>query len=508
MTAGRSRIVENTFSLAASGAGSAVFAVVQLGVLSRSLQGELFGLFVALRGFSLLLGTVMLLGLPQVMIRFLPSYQSRGGRRRALILFTGSTVVVLLIGYALYAGAAVWDAWMPRMGGALAQPDRIDYWVLLASCALAVKMLLYGGFNGMREMRMQMILELLYQGLLTVFIFVFRERLDVTLLFQAMFTLNTLAFLAGVPVFIRIVRRLIPAGGVPQSGKMILPPMAPYWIGSVLLSIVALAFTDVDRYVMTAVLPLGAISIFHVSSRINNLIRRFLGIPILAAQPEITRIYEEGRWKELASKIGLFTKGTIVASLFFSALVAVIGRDAIFLLSGARYIAAYPVLMVLLATIPMAAVIAPLLATMRSLHYMRWAVLCDFIWMTVYFGTFFVFVGWWGVIGMAVAQTAASIVQMTAAVLLSKREGFYGGVGAKLGRVLGAVVVLVPLGILATGRFGLPVSVLCLALSPFAAKYLLKWLSVFEGNERKLIVDLIPVPVFRRTAAWMLSTGE
>ncbi|UCF06671.1 MAG: lipopolysaccharide biosynthesis protein [bacterium] len=503
----RSKIAENTLSLTASGAGSAVLAIIQLSILSRSLEGDLFGLFVALRGFSLLLGTVVLIGLPQVLVRFLPSYQSRGMRDRALILFTVSTGLVLLLGYLIHIGSPVWAEWMPEDVGGLVAFPRVTLWVTLASVMLAMKMLLYGGFNGLREMRMQMVLELLYHVLLTVFIFAARHRLGVTLLFQIICVLNTFVFLMGLPVFVRLARRLIPAGGAGGDSGLILPPLVPYWLGSILLSFVSLAFTDVDRYVMSAVLPLSAISIFHVASRINNLLRRFLGIPVIAAQPEITRIYEEGRWEELAGKIGLFTKGTIIASLFVSALMTITGRDIITVLSGDRYISGYRVLLVLLVTVPIAAVIAPLLATMRSLHFMKWAVLCDFIWMAVYFGTFFFLVSWWGVIGMAVAQVTASCCQLLAAVLLARREGFFGGVGTNLGRVLLSLVFLVPTGVVLTRQFGLPASAACLLLSPIICKYLLKWLSVFGEEEKERIVELVPVSFGKRTTSWLLSLG-
>ena len=121
----------------------------------------------------------------------------------------------------------------------------------------------------------------------------------------------------------------------------------------------ALAFTDVDRFVMSSVLPMAAISLFHVASRVDALLKRFLALPVLAAQPEITRVYEEGRWTDIASRITLFTKGMVVAALFCTALFAVIGRDIIVLLSGGAYAAAYRVFLVLLPTVPVAAVVLP-----------------------------------------------------------------------------------------------------------------------------------------------------
>jgi O-antigen/teichoic acid export membrane protein len=366
-------------------------------------------------------------------------------------------------------------------------------------------MLLYGGFSGLRRMRMQMILELLYMCVLTGYIFLERDVLGVAMLMRALCFFNSAVFVAGVPIFMLFARRLIVHDNGGGGEGIVLPSLLPYWVGSVLLSLVALAFTDADRFVMSAVLPVSAISLFHIASRINFLVKRFMGMPIIAAQPEITRIYEEGRWGELAGKIGLFTRGTFVVSLFVAGIVAIVGKDVIVILSGSRYDGAYPVLLILLATVPIAAVIAPLLMTMRSLHFMRWAVLCDLLFMAVYFGTFAVFVSIMGLSGMAVAQIAASTVQMSAAIILSKREGFYGGVGSRSLRAVVVVMVMVPLGILITGSWGLPASIVVLALWPFVFKIAVDRLAIFEPDEKKQMVGLIPLPRGRRAAAWMLT---
>ena len=61
------------------------------------------------------------------------------------------------------------------------------------------------------------------------------------------------------------------------------------------MSVVALAFSDADRWVLSNVLALEALSLFHVASRIARLANRFIAIPVLAFQPEVTRVDSEGR---------------------------------------------------------------------------------------------------------------------------------------------------------------------------------------------------------------------
>jgi O-antigen/teichoic acid export membrane protein len=503
----RSKIAENTIFLTVSGAASVVFTLVQLAILSRYLSGDDFGLFVTLRGFSLLLGTVILLGLPQVLVRFLPTFEARNDSRKTVLIFFISAAVVAVLGAALYLGSEFWMRLMPAaLRGLVAAPGLIAF-LALSSVTLALKLLLYGGFNGLREMRMQMLLELVSLALFTVYMIAVRERLSVELLFAAMFVFNLGAFVAGIPVFVRQARRLAVCGGAACEG-IVVPNLFTYWGGSVCLSIVALAFTDVDRFVMSSVLPMAAISLFHVASRVDVLLKRFLGLPILAAQPEITRVYEEGRWADIAGRIGLFTKGLVAAALFSAALFAVVGRDVIVMLSGTKYADSYRILLILLPTVPIGAVAAPLMATMRSLHFIKWAVLCDFLWMVVYFGTFFLFVSVMGVEGMAVAQVLASLVQMAAAIVLARREGFFGGADAGLVRLLAVLAVAAACGMAVTSRIPFYAAIVFLAAAPLAARFVIARLEIFEPGEKDQILDLVTVRAGRRVAAWMLSAGD
>jgi len=139
---------------------------------------------------------------------------------------------------------------------------------------------------------------------------------------------------------------------------------------------------------------------------------------------------------------------------------------------------------------------------------MKWAVLCDFLWMAVYFGTFFLFVSALGVEGMAVAQLLASLVQMTAAIALARRERFFGGVGAGLGRLAAVLVVIAVCGMVVTSRIHLYGSIVFLLAAPFAARYAIAKLGVFTPGEKESILEPVTVKAGRRIAAWMLSAGE
>jgi len=500
---GRSRIAENTVALAVAGALQMIFTLIQLGVLSRYLGSERFGLYVALRGFSLLLTTLILVGLPQVLVRYLPSFQRRGRRGSAAAWFLIFSCAVIVLGTVLFFSAPRWSGLMPDN---LFMPGETLRWMILASIALGLKLVLYGGFSGLREMRTQMIFELAFQVVFTALILLWRDRLDVTFLFTALFVFNALTWVAGIPAYLALLRRNFSADNGSAVGGIVLPSLAGYWGSAVALSYAALAFSDVDRFVMSSLIPVAAISIYHVASRINQLIKRFLGFPVIALQPELTRIYEEGRWEDLSGRIGLFTKASVTAALAIAAVTAATGGVMITLISGPEYPGAYRLLLVLLPTVPVAAFIAPLTAAMKGLHYMKWAVLCDLSWMVVYFAGLFVLVPYMGLIGTAAAQLAASTVQGTAAVFLARKEGLYPRAGGSaMLRALAASVLFAGAGAAACAAWSLPAAAACILLAPFLLRLAVKKLSLFDPEESRTLVEMLQDRPGSGLVRWVLS---
>jgi peptidoglycan biosynthesis protein MviN/MurJ (putative lipid II flippase) len=128
--------------------------------------------------------------------------------------------------------------------------------------------------------------------------------------------------------------------------------------------------------------------------------------------------------------------------------------------------------------------------------------------MVVYFGTFFLFVSVMGVEGMAVAQVLASLVQMAAAIVLARREGFFGGADAGLVRLLAVLAVAAACGMAVTSRIPFYAAIVFLAAAPLAARFVIARLEIFEAGEKDQILDLVTVRAGRRVAAWMLSAGD
>jgi hypothetical protein len=97
---------------------------------------------------------------------------------------------------------------------------------------------------------------------------------------------------------------------------------------------------------------------------------------------------------------------------------------------------------------------------------------------------------------------------MAAAILLARRGGFFGGIGARLGRLLVALAAVTAVGMFATSRVHFYASLVFVAAAPFAARFIIARLGVFEPGEKEQIIELVKVRAGRRIAAWMLSAAD
>ena len=78
----RSRFFSNTVALIVQTVVATVVTLVQVKILSNSLSKDTFGLFVSLRGLSLLISMLAANGLPALLVRFLPAYERAAGNGR------------------------------------------------------------------------------------------------------------------------------------------------------------------------------------------------------------------------------------------------------------------------------------------------------------------------------------------------------------------------------------------------------------------------------------------
>jgi O-antigen/teichoic acid export membrane protein len=411
----RSRFLPNTAALGVTTAATALLTLVQVKILAGHLSRETFGLFLALRGLSLLLALAAANGLPQLLVRYLPEHEARAQRRAGIALSAGCALafaavmaaVILVVGRrdAVFAGA-------PR--ALIATP--FLFWFYATTVGTGFKLLVYGALNGMRRLEVQTALETTLLVVQVAWIWTMRDALSVPALFRILGTVSLVGAALGVVLWAVLLARGGTRGEAGVSSHA--GAYARYWLGALGLSAVAVAFSDVDRYVLSAVLALESVSLFHVGSRIARLANRLLAVPVLAFQPEVTRIDAEGRADRATRATEVFLKFSVALAVLLAAGLITCATEIIRVVSSGEYLPARGLLYLLALSVPLSAITAPLTTVMKARDRVHAAAACDLGWALVYLGGVLALGRALGVIGAGLAQLAACGVQLALAATL------------------------------------------------------------------------------------------
>jgi O-antigen/teichoic acid export membrane protein len=311
-----------------------------------------------------------------------------------------------------------------------------------------------------------------------------RGALDLVRLFEIVGVTSAASALFAVPWFAARLLRDVRAGDGAPSGAS----YGRYWAGAVGLSVVAVAFSDVDRWVLSHVLALEVLSLFHVASRIVRLANRFIAVPVLTLQPEITRIRAEGRRDEIDAVARAFFKASVMLGAFAAAAIAALGRPLIELASGREFLGAHATLMLLAASIPLTAMTAPLTAVMKATDGVRAAFYCDLVWACVYIVLMVALASALGLEGAGWAALAASLAQLAIAMrLASVRPGARAAAGSLARSLFCSGVALSPAW-LAVRTGAAPVLVLAAVLvAPVGFVHLARGVRVLDGDEKERV---------------------
>jgi O-antigen/teichoic acid export membrane protein len=497
---GASRFVGNTVALTASTVIATVLTLGQMKLLAAHLSLTVFGLFASLRGLSLLVSMIAANGFPQVLVRFLPEHAARGARAAALrisVLATLSTVLACAV--LLLALAAMRQRFFRDVPGG---PDAaLLAWFSLTTLAVALKLVLYGGFNGLRRFGSQTVLETVALALQVAWMAVERDSLTITRLFQITGVTSMLTALVALPWYAARLRSEVEPRAATGAGTS----WVRYWGSATGLSVVALAFTDVDRWVLSNVLALESLSMFHVASRIARLANRFLALPVLAFQPEVTRVAAQGRDDVVALSTRAFFKASVLLSVFACVTIVAYSKALILLAANPAYLGAETTLWLLAASIPLSAMAAPLTGVMKALDAVRAALYCDLAWAGVYVALLLGLVPRIGLEGTGVAQLSACAVQLVVAIRLATiRPAATEMAGALLKSSLCAAVALAPVFVL--GAVHAPVALAIVAGGPAVWVYvrLARRARILSGEERERVRAILSERGLGPALAWFV----
>jgi O-antigen/teichoic acid export membrane protein len=171
---GESRFVPNTVALVFQTVAATLLTLLQVKLLANYLPQDTFGLLASMRGLSLLIATLAANGLPQLLVRFIPVHEARRERRGALRLIAVCSLLSLA---GLAAAIAVTQAagrWTFRFVPAGTLSAELALWFYLTTLGVMLKLVLYGGLNGLRRLASQVMLETL--SLLAVLLWFFAAR--------------------------------------------------------------------------------------------------------------------------------------------------------------------------------------------------------------------------------------------------------------------------------------------------------------------------------------------
>lgn len=480
----RSRFVGNTVFLAVSTAVSTVLTLAQMKILAAYLPLALFGLFASLRGLSLLVSILAANGFPQALVRFLPEHATRGERHVAVRSSTIAVAATMGAGAIMLAGMIALRAVFFRQvpAGELNAP--LFIWFSVTTLAVALKLVLYGGFNGLRRFGSQTVLEMLALAAQAAWMWHDRNHLDLLRLFEIVGVTSAASALIALPWYgARLASDVQPGEAQPATVSY-----RRYWAGAVGLSVVALAFSDVDRWVLSNVLALEMLSLFHVASRIVRLANRFIAVPVLTLQPEITRIRAEGRGDEVGVVTNAFFKASVMMGAFAAAGIAACASPLIEIASGREFLGAHTTLVLLAASIPLTAMTAPLTAVMKALDGVRAAFYCDLAWACVYMALMLLCASSLGLVGTGWAQLTASAVQLAFALRLATvRPTGAHAFGTLARSLLCAGVSFAPAWWLFNAHLSIALPVAALAAAPWIFVVLARRVRVMNDGERERV---------------------
>ena len=496
MTRARSRFVGNTITLGVATVASTLLTLAQMKILAASLPLAIFGLFASLRGLSLLVSILAANGFPQALVRFLPEHAALGQRGVAVRASVIAVVATLLASAVmLLAIVALPSTFLGDVPAQIVSSSLL-VWFAVTTVAVALKLVLYGGFNGLRRFGSQNVLETLTLAAQAGWMWMERDALDVVRLFEIVGITSAVSALIAIPwLAVRLssdVRDGDPQPSTTSYGR--------YWAGAVGLSIVALAFTDVDRWVLSHVLALEVLSLFHVASRIVRLANRFIAVPVLTLQPEITRIRAEGRRDDVDLVSRALFKASVMMGTFAAAGIIACANVLIEIASVRDFLGAHTTLLLLAVSIPLTAMTAPLTAVMKALDGVRAAFYCDLAWACVYIVLMLALASTFGLEGTGLAAIGACLVQFVVAMrLASVRPSVHGALSTLARSTVCAALVFAPVWLFA--RWSVPLMMVMLIATPAMFVALARRARVLEPAERERVRAILA----RRGAAPVLN---
>lgn len=362
---------------------------VQLKMLSVRLPMVDLGVYFALQSAVALVGELAKAGFPLVFAHYVPRFQAEGRDPRPLAFWSllSHLAVGMVFGLvALFMSRVLTGPFAANL------PLAVMFFYAMLHYSLASSFILSSRRPGLYSF-LNSTGAVAYAALL----FVFRGSL----------TLEN-ALLSGAASYLVLsgVAWLILR---PVPGKFSqLREILPYWKYAVMTTALGPVFTYADRLIAAAFLSYEAVAIFGVARKIETIGRNILGTPLDLLAPESSYNWLTRNKEDILLQLGRFTRFYFLWAIAVVALIPLLGKPAILLVSSSQYVSALPYLLVLWTGATLGTLYYPYTTVARGVGNMKIFFFSDLIWTGTYLAIALSFTRLLGLWALATAPLLAS----------------------------------------------------------------------------------------------------
>lgn len=397
------KVIRNTFFLYLSFFLSSILGLLQLKILSLYIPPQELGKFFTLSAFGQLVSGIFVIGIPYVLIRYLPKFHSIGDKNKlaSLFFFTSSCYfIITLVVYILFA------AFGYKLGALIYKDATIGAYFSFSYIVFSMVTyftLIFTAFNGFRKMHYSAGLNLLYLLVLTIMIIVMRDYLSPKLLLEIYLFSALTAIIIGLALLFREFK-CVPLFTPLSSLKEIFP----YWRYAIFLGLLVPIACYLDKLIIGYFLGMQFVAMFAIADKINSYARRLLDIPLEAVSPEISYFWERGEKGLLGQKLELLIKLLFVLSVIFVIIILAGGKLILRTLATQAYFDAFSVLCFFGISIVLSALYSPVVTAMRATGKIVFHVVSAVIWICVYLVFILIFIQKFKIAGVGAAYLMAT----------------------------------------------------------------------------------------------------
>lgn len=503
--AGMAKVAKNTVALTSAQFSRILLSFVQLKILSVGLRPHDLGAYFTLNALAAILSCACQLGFPSVLTRFAAKYDVHA-QKRALVKLTA-----LVAGISILAGVLLMAVFVPLAGPVTRGLYHGEIGAELFLLAMGVLVLtairgtIYALFDGLRRMEVGMLLETVFLAVVNALLYGYRHAFTLELVFWIRLWVSA-GFLALTLALAAAALARLPYGGGRQEA--VLPDIRTFWLGAIFGSLVAVALSYGDQFLISLFLSIEVVSVFAVATRVFQFYKVFLAVVPMALGPEITRQWERGRRDEVLSEIlGVFTRGQWALSLFVAATSIGMSGLIIRVVSTAEYGRSAVVLSLLCASLPVISLYDSITTTMKSINRIRYSVLSDALWVASYLVALVVLLQTGNVLAATACYFLASVLTLSYNVRVARAKTQLAWRPGRLLRFL-AFTPLILLASWAGGRWTPGPALVGLVaggvLATVAFNFCVVASGLFDAREVERMTELLERRSWRRAfrAAW------